>query len=34
MFIVSGFEGYVIIWNLAHVIKGDKFNYKFTKIGG
>lgn len=34
MFIVSGFGEYVVIWNLAQVIRGDIDNYKFTKIDG
>lgn len=34
MFIVSGFGEYVVIWNLAQVIRGDVDNYKFTRIDG
>lgn len=34
MFIVSGFGDFVVIWNLAHVIRGDVDNYKFTRIDG
>ena len=34
MFIVSGFADYAVIWNMAHVIKGNTNNYKFTKIDG
>lgn len=34
MFIVSGFGEYVVIWNLAQVIRGDIDNYKFTRIDG
>lgn len=34
MFIVSGFGEYVVIWNLAQVLRGDVDNYKFTRIDG
>lgn len=34
MFIVSGFGEYVVIWNLAQVLRGDVDNYKFTRING
>ena len=34
MFIVSGFGEYVVVWNLANVIRGDVDNYKFMKIDG
>lgn len=31
---MSGFGEYVVIWNLAQVIRGDVDNYKFTRIDG
>lgn len=34
MYIVSGFGEYVVIWNLAQVIRGEVENYKFTRIDG
>ena len=34
MFIISGFWEYVVIWNLAQVIRGDVDNYKFSRING
>lgn len=34
MFIVSGFGEYVVVWNLAHVIRGLVDNYKFMKVDG
>ena len=34
MFIVSGFGEYVVVWNLAHVIRGEVDNYKFMKVDG
>ena len=34
MFIVSGFGEYVVIWNLAHVIRGQIDSYKFMKVDG
>ena len=33
-FIVSGFGEYVVVWNLADVLKGNTKNYKFTKVDG
>jgi hypothetical protein len=34
MYIVSGFGEYLVIWNMAQVVRGDLFNYKFTNIDG
>ena len=34
MFIVSGFGEYVVVWNLAHVVRGQVDNYKFMKVDG
>lgn len=33
MFIISGFGEYVVIWNLAQVIRGEVDNYRFANIG-
>lgn len=33
-YIVSGFGDYVVVWNLSQVIKGDVWNYKFSKTDG
>jgi hypothetical protein len=33
-YIVSGFDDYVVIWNLSQAIKGDIMNYKFSKTDG
>jgi hypothetical protein len=34
MYIVSGFGEYLVIWNMAQVIRGELDNYKFTSING
>lgn len=31
---MSGFDEIVVIWNLAHVIRGNVNSYRFTNIGG
>lgn len=33
-YIVSGFGDYVVVWNLSQVIRGDIWNYKFSKTDG
>jgi len=31
---VSGFGDYVVVWNLSQVIRGEIWNYKFSKTDG